>query len=257
MERLLSAVLLWLSCLVATAAVPAPDVLENTKPYDSRGTVLPLDTEVIGHDGVSQSLRQWMPEDKPVVLTFNYMGCAMLCSLQQEGLSRTLRGLELKSGESFSVVSVSIDHEETPEMAERASARLSDQISGKWTVVTASETSIAALTKAAGFRFEYVKASDQFAHPAVTYVLTPEGKVSQYFAGLDTAPRDMKLALIEASQGRIGSFIDQVTLACLQYDLSANAYVAKGVMRTGGLTILAGLGLFLGLLWRREWIGRS
>ena len=92
----------------------------------------------------------------------------------------------------------------------------------------------------------------QFAHPAITYVLTPDGRVSQYLMGLEPVPRDLKFALIEASGGQIGSFIEQISLACLQYDSSANAYVARGVMRTGGVVILAGLGIFFGLLWRRE-----
>ena len=243
---------LWQISWVAMATVTPPDVLENTKPHDGRGEQLPIESVVLDHDGNAQPLRSWMPAEKPVVLTFNYMGCAMLCSLQQQGLSRSLQGLDLKAGRDFSVISVSIDPEETPDMAKTASERLSEQIGGQWTVVTAPQESIDALTSAAGFRFEYVERSDQFAHAAITYILTPEGRVSQFLTGLEPNPRDLNFALIEASDGRIGSFIEQMALACLQYDTSANSYVARGVMRTGGLTILAGLGLFLGLLWRRE-----
>jgi len=252
MTRTIGIALLGLWTSIAFAAVTPPAVLENTKPIDSRGEFIPVDTIVVGSDGASKPLREWMSAEKPMLLTFNYMGCAMLCSLQQDGLARSISGLEMTAGDDFSVVSVSIDPDETSEMAARASKRLSDRVGGAWSVVTAGEPAIKTLTDAAGFRFEYLEASDQYAHAALTYVLTPDGRVSQYLAGIEPASRDLKFALIEASDGQIGSFIDQIALACLQYDSSRNAYVARGVMRAGGLTILAGLGLFFGILWSRE-----
>lgn len=252
MKRFLGIALLGFYSSIAPAAVTPPAVLENTKPIDSRGELLPLDTMVVAHDGQPRALRDWVKQDQPMVLTFNYMGCAMLCSLQQDGLARTLSGLELTAGKDFSVVSVSIDPDETSEMAARASERLSERIDGDWSVVTASEEAIRTLTDSAGFRFEYLKSSDQYAHAALTYVLTPEGRVSQYLSGIEPATRDLNFALIEASDGKIGSFIDQIALACLQYDSTRNSYVTRGVMRAGGVTILAGLGLFLGVLWNRE-----
>lgn len=252
MTRTIGIALLGMWSSIALAAVTPPAVLENTKPVDSRGESIPVDTMVIGPDGQPKPLREWMDADKPMVLTFNYMGCAMLCSLQQDGLARSISGLEMTAGSDFSVVSVSIDPEETSEMASRATTRLSERVDGEWSVVTAAEPAIKTLTDSAGFRFEYLEASDQYAHAALTYILTPDGRVSQYLAGIEPASRDLKFALIEASDGQIGSFIDQIALACLQYDSSRNAYVARGVMRAGGLTILAGLGLFFGVLWSRE-----
>ena len=233
-------------------AVGPPAVLENTKPFDSRGNAIPVTTNVHGVDGAPTPLTAWTLEDKPTLLTFNYLGCAMLCSLQQDGLARTLAELDLKAGEDFALVTVSIDPNEDPDTAQRAAERMSGKIDGVWSVLTAPEATIGALTKAAGFNFEYIESEKQFAHPAITYVLTPDGRVSQYLAGLEPAPRDLKFALIEASGGRIGSFIEQLSLACLQYDSSANAYVARGVMQAGGVAILTCIGVFFGMLWRRD-----
>ena len=252
MMRLPTILLMWLWSTVAMAVVTPPAVLENTKPFDSRGNVIPVETAVHGVNGKPTPLANWTLEDKPTLLTFNYLGCAMLCSLQQDGLARSLAEVDLKAGEDFAMITVSIDPKEDPKTALRAADRMSEKIQGTWSVLTAPETAIGALTTAAGFNFEYLEREKQYAHPAITYVLTPDGRVSQYLAGLEPAPRDLKFALIEASGGRIGSFIEQLSLACLQYDSSANAYVARGVMQAGGVAILTCIGVFFGLLWRRD-----
>ncbi len=252
MKRLTAMVFLWIWSAVAAAVVTPPAVLENTKPFDSRGNSIPVDSQVRDSGGEVKALKAWLIEGKPTLLTFNYLGCAMLCSLQQDGLARSLAAVDLKAGDDFAMLTVSIDPNEDRKVAARASERMSEKINGLWSVLTAPEASIAELTTAAGFNFEYLEKEKQFAHPAITYVLTPDGRVSQYLMGLEPEPRDLKFALIEASGGEIGSFIEQISLACLQYDSSANAYVARGVMRAGGVVILAGLGIFFGLLWRRE-----
>ena len=252
MKRLAAMAIIGCLSTGAYGVVQAPDVLENTKPFDSRGELLPIDALVRDASGVDRPLGDSFMEGKPALLTFNYLGCAMLCSLQQDGLARTLDDLELVAGKDFSLLTVSIDPKESPELAQRASERMSSKVGGEWSIFTASAESISRLTKAAGFNFEYVEREKQYAHPAVTYVLTPEGRVSQYLTGLEPKERDLKFALIEASEGQIGSFIDQMALACLQYDTSANAYVARGVMQAGGVAILTGLGAFLGILWMRE-----
>ena len=252
MKRLVAMTFIWCLSLGAFGVVRAPDVLENTKPFDSRGKTLPLDALVRHADGSEHALSESMLDGKPALLTFNYLGCAMLCSLQQDGLARTLASMDFVAGEDFALLTVSIDPKEAPELAARASERMSEKVGGRWSIFTAPSESIDRLTKTAGFNFQYVEREKQYAHPAVTYVLTPEGRVSQYLTGLEPTSRDLSFALIEASEGQIGSFIDQIALACLQYDTSANAYVARGVMQAGGVAILTGLGAFLGLLWRRE-----
>jgi len=236
----------------ASAAVPVPAVYEKVGALDSRGAYLPLDSMVYDGRGEERALSHWVKGQAPTLLTFNYMGCPMLCGLQQDGLVRSLNELPLTAGDDFNMLTISLDPTETPAMARQASARLSDQIGGAWTVLTAPQLSIEGLTSAAGFNYHYAADLDQYAHPAVVYVVTQRGRVSQYFSGIEPSPRNLKFALVEAGNGQIGSVIDQVALACLQYDISANSYVARGVMQAGGFAIMGGLVVFFGMLWYRE-----
>ena len=176
----------------------------------------------------------------------------MLCGLQQDGLARSLKAMTLRAGRDFQVVTVSIDPSEPSSLAQSASSRLSALAESDWAVFTAPQASIDSLTSAAGFSYTYVPESSQYAHPAVTYVLTGSGVVSQFFTGIQPAPRDLNFAIVEAGQGQVGTVIDQVVLACLQYDLNANGYVAREVMRSGGYAALGGLVVFFAMLWRRE-----
>jgi len=247
----ITSTLLWVSP-IADAAVTAPDVLVKTGVRDKRGTTLPMSLTVTGPDGVSAPLADLVKSDKPTVLTFNYAGCPMLCGLQQDGLARSLKDLNLTSGQDFTLLTVGIDPKETTELAIEATSRLSSLVDGDWRFVTAPEASITALTDAAGFDYQYDKVSKQYAHPAATYILTSDGQISQYFTAIQPDSRDIRWALVEAGKGQVGSVLDQVALTCLQYDLSTNAYVARGVMRSGGIAIVGGLFAFFGVLWQRE-----
>ena len=247
----ITSAVLWASP-VAEAAVKAPDVLVKTGVRDQRGTTLPLTLPVTGPDGGEAPLQDWLKADKPTILTFNYAGCPMLCGLQQDGLARSLKELNLTSGQDYTLLTVGIDPNETVELAAGATARLSSLVDGDWRFLTAPEASIVALTDAAGFDYQYDKVSKQYAHPAATYILTSEGQISQYFTAIQPDSRDIRWALVEAGKGQIGSVLDQVALTCLQYDLSTNAYVARGVMRSGGIAIVGGLFAFFGVLWQRE-----
>ena len=243
--------LLWASPM-ADGAVTAPDVLTKTGVRDQRGKPLPVNLPITAPDGSPSPLKAWLIEDKPTVLTFNYAGCPMLCGLQQDGLARSLKELNLTPGKDFSLLTVGIDPGETTELAEGASSRLSELVGGDWRFFTAPEASILALTDAAGFDYQYDKVSKQYSHPAATYILTADGTISQYFTAIQPDARDIRWALVEAGEGQVGSVLDQVALTCLQYDLSSNAYVAKGVMRSGGIAIVGGLFAFFGVLWQRE-----
>lgn len=243
--------LLWVNP-VAEAAVTAPDVLVKTGVRDKRGDTLPLTLPVTTPDGGQAPLQDWIKADKPTILTFNYAGCPMLCGLQQDGLARSLKELNLTSGQDYTLLTVGIDPNETTALADGATARLSSLVDGEWRFLTAPEASIVSLTDAAGFDYQYDKVSKQYAHPAATYILTSEGQISQYFTAIQPDSRDIRWALVEAGKGQVGSVLDQVALTCLQYDLSTNAYVARGVMRSGGIAIVGGLFAFFGVLWQRE-----
>jgi protein SCO1/2 len=236
----------------ASAIEPTPAMYKAMEIIDSRGTKLPLEAPLIDSNGQTRSIGDWMNQRTPLVLTFNYMGCPMLCGLQQDGLVETINKLQLQAGRDFHIVTVSIDPNESADSIRRATESMSDRIDADWTVLRGSSDSISALTTAAGFQYQWVEETQEFAHPTATYILTNEGTVSQYFTALSPQPRDLNLALLEAGQGQIGSIFDQVTLSCLQYDVTSNSYVARDVMQAGGFAIMGGLVVFFALMWRRE-----
>jgi protein SCO1 len=189
---------------------------------------------------------------KPVVLSFAYFTCPMLCGLSMQGLASSLKGMNLDAGRDFEVLTVSFVARETPEMArakkEAAIARYGrpGAVAG-WHFLTGDEQAIADLTHAAGFRYEWDAASQQYAHATGVVVLTPDGQIARYLFGVEYAPRDLRLSLVEASQGKLGSVVDQLLLLCYHYDPKAGRYgaVAIGAMRAGGALTLLGLGAFV------------
>ena len=193
-----------------------------------------------------------MNQRAPLVLTFNYMKCPMLCGIQQDGLIRAINELTLRPGKDFHIVTVSIDPGESNKSIRQASERMSAQINADWVVLRGTEDSVAALTEASGFQYQWVEAAQEFAHPAATYIVTDQGAISQYFTSVTPQSRDLSLAILEAGNGQIGSIIDQITLSCLQYDLGSNSYVARDVMQAGGVAVMGGLVVFFAMMWRRE-----
>jgi len=252
MFRLLFIALTNLSPATAHAIDPTPAVVKAMEIIDARGTKLPLTAPLYDGQGRTRSIGDWTNQRTPLVLTFNYMGCPMLCGLQQDGLVRAINDLSLQAGRDFHVITVSIDPEESRKSIQAATERMSSQINANWEVLRGDNHSISAITDAAGFQYLWVEEAQEFAHPTATYILTAQGNVSQYFTALSPEPRDLHFALLEAGNGQIGSIIDQVTLSCLRYDVTSNSYVARDVMQSGGLAIMGGLVVFFAMLWRRE-----
>lgn len=252
MYQLLFAALIPLLSTPVSAIGPVPAVYKGMEIIDSRGTTLPLEAPLIDSKGRSRTIGDLIEQGAPLVLTFNYMGCPMLCGLQQDGLVQAINELELQAGIDFNIVTVSIDPTESGESIHRATETMSARIDADWLVLRGPPESISELTSAAGFQYQWVEETQEFAHPTATYILTGDGHISQYFTALSPKPRDLNLALLEAGKGQIGSILDQFTLSCLQYDVTSNSYVARDVMQGGGFAIMGGLGLFLALLWRRD-----
>lgn len=195
---------------------------------------------------------------RPTVLAFIYYRCPMLCGEVLSGLVRTLKALSLDAGRAFDVVVLSIDPREPPTLAAAKKREVLRRYGrpgteGGWHFLTASEASIAALTGAAGFRFRYDPRTDQYAHAGAILVLTPEGRISRLFSGIDYPPFDVKLALLEAADGKIGSLSDRVTLLCYRYDPSTGRYslAVMGAVRAGGIAVVAGLAIFIWRVGRR------
>jgi protein SCO1/2 len=210
---------------------------------------LPLDLPFKDEHGRTVKLGEYFGR-KPVVLAFVYYECPMLCTQVLNGLESALRVLNESVGKEFDVVTVSFDPKETPVLAlgkkkaylERYKRPEAEQ---GWHFLTGEQASIDALTKAAGFNYSWDEASHQFAHASGIVVTTPAGKVSRYFFGIDYSPRDVKFALIESSNEKIGTLADRLLLYCYHYDPAKGNYgfVAMRAVRIGGaVTILALVG---------------
>jgi protein SCO1/2 len=194
---------------------------------------------------------------KPMILNLVYYQCPMLCGEVLSGLESALRVLKFDVGKEFDVLTVSFDPKETPEMAAAKKAqylkRYGRSGAGQgWHFLTGPQLSIDALTKAAGFQYQYDPRTGQFAHATAIMVLTPAGKIAQYYYGVEFAPKDLRLGLIQASENKIGTVVDQVLLYCYHYDPDTGKYgaiIGRVLQLAAGATVLI-LGTFLVVMFR-------
>ncbi len=250
-----------LAALASTAAaqpdnvgLPGRDVA-----FDQRlDEPVPLDLAFRDESGATVRLGDYF-HGKPVILVLAYYRCPRLCTLVLSGLMDGLQDLAFKAGDEFEVVAVSFDARETPELAAAKKAAYLEHYGrpgaeAGYHFLTGEQESIDRLCEAVGFRYRYDPQQDQFAHASGIVVLTPQGRIARYFYGIRYEPRDLRLALVEASQNKIGSVADQLLLLCYHYDPVRGRYAATVmnlVRAGGGLTVLA-LAAFLVLAWRRE-----
>jgi protein SCO1/2 len=198
--------------------------------------------------------------DKPHILILVYFRCPKLCPMVLEGLCGSLQGLaDFDIGKQFDVITVSFDPQDTPSMAaERKEIYVSRYArpgaESGWHFLTGKQPAIDRLTDAVGFRYAYDAKLNQYAHAAGIMILTPEGRISRYFNNVAYLPRDLRLGLVEASDHKIGSPVDQVLLYCFHYDATKGKYTASvmNFMRAGGVVIVLALGVFGFAMWRRE-----
>ena len=235
--------------------VPARD-LAFTQKLDA---AVPLDVPLIAEDGSAIKLKDALA-GRPAILALVYYGCPRVCGLVLEGITRGARGVQgLDAGVQYQVIAVSFDPRETPSQATEAkirALRLYDRPSGPegFRFLTGTEAAVKQIANSIGFSYRWDTASAQFAHPAGAVVLTPEGRTARYFYGIDFQPKDLKLALLEASAGKIGSLVDQVLLFCYGFDEHTGQYtflVIKVIRVAATLTLCA----LLSLVWylrRRE-----
>ena len=239
---------------------PQDDILASIGVDENLGGAVPRDAVFRDQHGNEVRLGKYV-SGSPAILTLNYYTCPMLCPLTLRSLLGTveqMKGIEL--GRDFRIVSVSIDPEDRPETARARAGEIYAALKGipdpesRWPFLLGDERSIGALTGAVGFR--YRKVGSEFAHPDVAVVLTPEGRISRYLYGIQQAPVDLKLALIEAAGGDIGesTALNRVLLFCFQYDPVGKRYAlyARNIMKAGGVLTLALLAGLLLVLWRRD-----
>lgn len=240
------------------APADADSVLDQVGLDQKLGEQVPLGLEFRDESGRTVHLRDYFGE-RPVLLTLVYYECPMLCSLILNGTVRALRTLEFDVGREFDVLTVSIDPEETPELAaakrmEYLSSYRREGAEKGWHFLTGREDQIRQLADSVGFRYALDPASGEYAHAAGIMVLTPEGKVARYFYGVEYSPRDLKLGLIEASEKKIGSPVDQLLLLCYHYDPLSGRYnfAVMTAVRVGGVLTVLGIVTLLWTLIRRE-----
>ncbi len=219
---------------------------------------LPLDLEFRDEFGRGVTLGDYFGE-RPVVLSLVYYECPMLCTQVLNGLLRSLRALSFDVGRDFDVVVVSIDPGEPPQLA---AAKKRHYVSGYgregagegWHFLTGDQKNISELAEEVGFRYRYDPETDLYIHASGVMVLTPGAKLARYFYGIEYAPKDLRLGLVEASQNRIGSAVDQLLLLCYQYDATTGKYglVIMNSLRVAGFATVAALATFIVVMIRRE-----
>lgn len=222
-------------------------------------TQLPMELMFRDEQGRIVRLRELFGKGRPVLLNFVYYRCPMLCPIVLEGTTTALTNLKFDIGKQFDVITVSIDPRDTPKDAAamkdkyvRRYGRLS--AANGWHFLTANETTIRKMADAAGFQYAYDSRTDQFAHGAALLVVTPQGRISRYFYGFEYQPRDLRLALVEASAGKIGTVTDQFLLLCFHYDPATGKYSRNAMTfaRAGGVTTFLALSGFIFVMFRKE-----
>jgi protein SCO1/2 len=220
---------------------------------------IPLDLVFRDEAGRAVPLATFFRSGKPVVLALVYYRCPMLCTQILNGLESSLKAVSFNPGRDFEILSVSFDPKDTPELAASKKQMYlrrygRPNTANGWHFLTGDEASIKALTDAAGFHYKYDPATDQFAHASGIMILTPTGRISRYFYGVEYAPRDVRLGLVEASQNKIGSPVDQILLFCYHYDPATGKYgaIAVNLVRFAGAGFVLICGAFLLIAWRRE-----
>jgi protein SCO1/2 len=219
---------------------------------------LPLDATFRDETGRTVALREYFGRT-PVVLAFVYYQCPMLCSQTMNGISSALKVVPFTPGDDFEVVLISFDPRDTPAAANAKKRAHMEHwkvhdTAGGWHFLTGDEATIRRVTSAAGFTYKWDEASGQYAHVSGLLTLTPDGRLSRYFYGVEYSPKELRLALVESGEGRVGSPIEELLLYCFQYDPHTGRYglVVMNLVRLGGLVTIALVAGFVIVMRRRE-----
>jgi len=245
-----------LSAQIASQPAKLPGKVEIAQKLGNR---IPLDEMMRDETGRVVTIGDYFKSGRPVLLNFVYFRCPMLCPMVLEGLTSSLTELKFNIGEQFDVVTISIDPRDKPATA----AELKDKYvkrygrlsaANGWHFLTSNDSSIRSVADAVGFQYAYDGVRDQFAHGAAAFILTPDGRVSRYFFGFEFKPRDLRLGIVEASSGKVGTVTDQILLLCYHYDPAIGKYSrnAMNFVRAGGVTTVAALTGFIVVMVRKE-----
>lgn len=248
-------------CLALATSVKAqlnetPDAVDGLGVTEHLNELLPLETPFTDDRGALIRLGDYFDGEKPVILSLNYSNCPMLCQQQLNGLVRTLSEMDASVGEDFHVVSISIDPRESYQRASKTRMRYYQEYdrpgtADGWHFLVGDVTSIMAVAKATGFQYRYVPERKEYAHNAVLMLCTPDGRISRYIYGVQFDEPTLRLSLVEASEGKIGTTVDQIILTCFMYDETAGRYGPQAVrlMQLGAFTTVACLAIGLIPFW--------
>lgn len=257
-------VALFLSCCATSAWGESfdnklPRELKDMGVTEHLSEKLPLDLKFRDESGQTVSLGQYFDRGRPVILSFNYSNCPMLCSLQLSGLIAGLKEVELSCGKDFEFVSVSIDPNEQPVRAAQTRQRYYQMYEREgtgngWHFLVGSASAISQLAEMVGVSYRYLPEKNEYVHPAVCVVATPDGRLSRYLYGVSFEPKTLRLSLVEAGAGKIGTTLDQILLFCFHYDDISGRYslAARNLMSAGGAITAVGLAVYLFMQFRRE-----
>lgn len=244
---------------VGQPASGMPTILRGVGFRPELNAQMPLDASFKDETGKDVRLGDYLHTQKPVLLAFVYYGCPMMCTQLEQGVVGSLRMLSFNPGRDYEVVFVSFDDRDTPEMAAAKKTTAMNKFrrpetSTGWHFLSGSKESIAAVTDAANFHFNFDAKNNLFAHASGLILLTPDGRISRYFYGVEFPARDVRLGLVDASAGKIGSPVDRVLLYCFQYDPSTAHYSATilSIVRLGGILTIATMIVAFLIFRRRE-----
>lgn len=235
-----------------------PKELSDLDIQQNLGAKIDLDAPFVDHEGKTVRLRDYMASGKPVLLSLAYYNCPSLCNFHLNGLNDAFKAMQKPLGEEFHFVTISFDPKEKHTLA--AAKRESylkeygrSEGAGGWHFLTGEASSIEPLAKAVGFKYRWDEEQKQYAHAAAAYAISPDGTISRYFFGITFEPKSIRLSMIEASKGQVGTLVDKLTLACFHWNPTEGRFTiaASRVMRAGGVMIILVLGAFLLPFWLR------
>lgn len=234
-----------------------PPELQNVGITEHLNEQLPLDLEFADHTGKAVRLRDYFDGRRPVILTLNYYRCPMLCGLMLNGMVDAIKQLDWTAGDQYQIVTVSFDPLEAPPLAAaKRNNYLADygrpESGSGWQFLTGRKASSDALLDATGFRVAWNEERQEWIHVAALIVCTPDGRISRYLYGVAFEPKTVRLSLVEASEGKVGSTLDRILLFCYHYEDGEYTLAAMNLVRAGGVLTALAVGGLLAVLWRRE-----
>ncbi|HEX9667635.1 MAG TPA: SCO family protein [Thermodesulfobacteriota bacterium] len=258
--NILALLILTISAVVCGALTNEADV-KDIGVNEKLGDAIPLDLKFFDEDGNQIFLGDLLKDGKPLILSLAYFSCPKLCSLTLNGTLESINALSsLYLGRDFKLATLSFNPIEKPDIARKKAVKYRGKLKKeqsaekKWLFLTGDEDNISKLTQAVGFK--YKKDGEEFAHPTTLIFITPDGRISRYLYGVRFEPKEMKLSLLEASDGKIGSseVLNKVLLFCYEFDPVGKRYALQAlkIVKAGGVITLISLGLFLTYYWKKE-----